>query len=105
MSDGGGYVKDALDNGGIFLDTGPEVSKLMDNSDIEFWVINEKFLGNQLDAGIERIDFVTGNVDDLLEMYHGVPDVDVPYNVREIRWLEANADGYTRMGNSWIRNP
>jgi len=104
MGDGGGYIKDALDNGGIFLDTGPEISKVMDDSGIEFWVLNEKFLESQLDAGIERIDFVTGNIDDLLEMYHGVPDVAVPYNVREIRWLEANAEGYTRVGNSWIRN-
>jgi len=105
MEDGGGYVKDALDNGGIFLDTGPEVSKLLEDNGIEFWVVNEKFLESQLESGVERIDFVSGNVDDLLEMYYGVPDTDVPYSVREIRWLENNAEEYVRVGNSWIKKP
>jgi hypothetical protein len=58
-----------------------------------------------LDSGVERIDFVSGDIDDLLAEYEGMPDAYVPFGVREIRWLDKNATGYTRVGNSWILSP
>lgn len=58
----------------------------------------------QLQSGVERIDFVSGDVDAILKDFIDIPDVDVPYRVMEIRWLIKNADnyGYTKVGNSWI---
>ncbi len=99
MEDGGGYVKEALDNGGIFLDTGSEISKLLDENGIEFWVINEKFLENQLESGVERIDFVSGDIWDVLAKDPK------SYRAKEIQWLLENAPkkGYELVGNSWIK--
>jgi hypothetical protein len=99
MEEGGGYVLNVLDKDGIFLDTGPEISKLLEENGIDFWVINEKFLESQLDAGIERIDFVSG---DIWEVLAKDPK---SYRAKEIQWLLEHAPekGYELVGNSWIR--
>lgn len=72
-------------------------------SGVDPWEVNEAFLRQQLEAGVERIDFVGVNVDELLDSTKVWERK--PYRVLEAEFLEANAEryGYVRSGNSWIR--
>jgi hypothetical protein len=51
------YIQEALDNGGVFFDAEDEVWNLLKESGIDPWKVNEQFLRNQLEAGVDRIDF------------------------------------------------
>ncbi len=101
--EGGGYIGEAVENGGIFFDAGAEVWEMLKASGVDPWEVNEAFLRQQLEAGVERIDFVGVNVDELLDSTKVWERK--PYRVLEAEFLEANAEryGYVRSGNSWIR--
>jgi len=66
--------------------------------------VNEAFLHRQLEAGVERIDFVGVDVDKLLDPTADWGD-QIPYRVREASFLNINASmyEYVRVGDSWIR--
>jgi len=94
----GEYIQAAVEKQGIFLDVGPDVNQALKDGGVEFWIINERFLQSQLDAGVERIDFVSGNINDVLDKF---PD---SYAAREINWMMEHAgEEYMLVGNSWIR--
>ncbi len=101
--DAGEYIQAAVDEDGIFLDVGPEVGQYIQKGDIEFLPINEHFLKNQLETGVDRVDFVRDDMYSVIES----PDRQVreSYRAKEIRWLLENADdyGYELIGNSWIK--
>jgi len=98
---GGGYIGEAMENGGIFFDTGDEVWEALRKSGVDPWLVNEAFLRRQLEAGVKRVDFASGNVwDTLLD-----PSLMTSYRVKELQWMLDNASkyGYELVGNSWIR--
>jgi len=98
---GGGYIGEAIENGGIFFDTGDEVWEALRKSGVDPWLVNEAFLRRQLEAGVKRVDFASGNVwDTLLD-----PSLMTSYRVKELQWMLDNASkyGYELVGNSWIR--
>jgi len=103
--EGGGYIGEAVENGGVFFDTGgDEVWEMLKASDENMlWKVNEAFLREQLEQGIGRIDF-NGDVNAVLRKFAGIADKDVPYRVRELRWLIENAHnyGYVKVGNNWL---
>jgi hypothetical protein len=102
--EGGGYIGDAVDNGGVFFDIGNDAWTQVKNSGIDPWLVNEQFLQSQLEAGVKRIDFMGDDIFDVLAKYDGVPNP--PYRVKEIDWLLANAKkyGYVRLDNSWVKS-
>jgi len=90
-----------MENGGIFFDTGDEVWEALRKSGVDPWLVNEAFLRRQLEAGVKRVDFASGNVwDTLLD-----PSLMTSYRVKELQWMLDNANkyGYELVGNSWIR--
>ena len=103
--EGSGYIGDAVESGGVFFDTGDEtweVLKSLKEIDVEPWRINEAFLRQQLENGVERIDFVGIDILDVINS----TDINVrnSYRAKEIRWLLENAKdfGYINVGNSWV---
>ena len=94
---------DAVAEGGVFFDTGDEVWKLLEQSGVEPWRINEAFMRRQLEAGVERIEFVG---EDIFSVINSSDDrIRNSYRAREIRWLLGNADdyGYELIGNVWVK--
>jgi hypothetical protein len=98
--EGSGYIGHALENGGIFFDTGDEVWKSLIDSGLDPWRVNEAFLRQQLEAGVERIEFVSGDILDVIND----PITSGTSRADEIRWLLENAEeyGYSLLGNSWV---
>ena len=99
----GGYIGDAVENGGIFFDTGDEVWNVLEDIGIDPWRVNEAYMRRQLEAGVEKIEFVG---DDIFSVISS-PDERVrnSYRAKEINWLLENAGsyGYTLKGNTWIK--
>jgi hypothetical protein len=103
---GGGYIEEAVENGGIFFDMSDPVWENV-KKDIDPWKVNEQFLKNQLEAGVERIDYTGEDINEIIELYSDIPFEDIPrFGYKEIIWLYKNAgSGYTLVGNSWIKTP
>jgi hypothetical protein len=97
-------IQEALDNGGVFIDPNPAVLKMLEQGNIDPFMIYEQALKQQIDAKIPRIDFVKANVDQLLSEWGGKSHEQAPIHVRLMLWLMANADGlgYEKNGNSWV---
>jgi hypothetical protein len=98
---GGGYIGEAMENGGIFFDTGDEVWEALRKSGVNPWLVNEAFLRRQLETGVKSIEFVGEDVLDVINN----PSTKQTYRAAEIRWLLNNAAnyGYSRVGNRWVR--
>ena len=94
-----------MDNGGVFFDAEDEVWNLLKESGIDPWKVNEQFLRNQLEAGVDRIDFFGEDILDIINSEN--PNIRNSYRAKEIRWLIDNAEDfeYARKGNSWILEP
>jgi hypothetical protein len=98
---GGGYIGEAMENGGIFFDTGDEVWEALRKNGVDPWLVNEAFLRRQLETGVKSIEFVGEDVLDVINN----PSTKQTYRAAEIRWLLNNAAnyGYSRVGNRWVR--
>lgn len=96
--EGGGYIGEALENGGIYYNTPPGTYDLLKDTGDVMWQTNEQFLIDQLEAGVARIDFA-GDIEHTLRTARGTARWD------EINFLLDNAAdyGYELVGNSWIR--
>ena len=66
-----GYVLEAIRGDGIFFETSDEVWERIESTGVDPWLVNEQFLKNQLESGVERIDFVGEDISDVLST---VPD-------------------------------
>lgn len=99
-------IQDALDNGGIFIDPGPELIRILREGNIDPYLIYEQGMIAQIEKKISRIDFVNADVDQLFREWSGKPDAQTPIYVRLIFWLKQNAaaHGYIQDGNSWVLN-
>ncbi|MFO3796726.1 MAG: hypothetical protein ACK8QZ_05490 [Anaerolineales bacterium] len=100
---GGGYIGDAVENGGVFFDTGDEVWDMLTKSGVDPWLINEAFLRRQLEAGVERIEFIG---EDIASVITNLKTANT-FRAQEVKWLLENAGkyGYTRLGNKWVLRP
>jgi len=90
-----------VENGGIIFDVGGEdLWRKLEESGVDPWKVNEAFLRQQLETGVERIEFVSGNIWDVLE---AAPETS--FRVKEIQWLLGNVDkyDYELIGNSWVK--
>ncbi len=97
----GGYVAEAIKNGGIYFETADGVYDALGRNSELAWTVNEQFLRSQLESGIDRI------------VLHGfaspVQALDVLSKGRalrkEIEYLLRHAAeyGYFLEGNAWIR--
>jgi hypothetical protein len=98
-----GYIGDAMENGGIFFDTGNEVWDNLTKSGLDdIFAVNEQFLKNQLEVGVERIDFVGEDIWNVVN--NPDPNISNSFRAQEINWLLQNAGkfGYELQGNSWV---
>jgi hypothetical protein len=99
----GGYIGDAVENGGLFYDTGNEVWDVLKQSGVDPWRVNEAFLRRQLESGIDKVEFVG---DDIYSIINSSDDrIRNSYRAKEIKWLLENANtyGYEIVGNNWIK--
>lgn len=105
----GGYIGEAIENGGVFFDTGDNVWDQLVTSKIDprvIWSINEQFMKNQVNSpNIERFDFIGEDVQIIIDLYADVPFDDIPkFGYKEIIWMFKNAqDDFELVGNSWVR--
>jgi hypothetical protein len=97
-------IQHALDHGGIFIDPGPEVVRLFQQSNVDPYLIYEKAMLAQIEKKIPRIDFVQADVDELFKEWIWKPNDQIPIYVKLIFWLKNNASAYNyfQQGNSWI---
>jgi hypothetical protein len=96
--------EEALATGAIYIELHPEVLKMLQQRNIDPYVIYEEGVRKQIEEKIARIDFVKADVDKLFEEWRGKPQTQAPIHVRLIIWLKNNvsAYGYEQSGNSWI---
>jgi hypothetical protein len=104
--EGSGYIGDAVENGGVFFDTGDDVWKVLkelEDSGVEPWRINEAFLRQQLENSVDEIEFVG---EDIFSVINN-PDQRVreSFRAKEIDWMLRNASdyGYQLIGNKWVK--
>jgi hypothetical protein len=97
-------MQDALANGGKYILVHPEVVRQLQQKNIDPFLVYEAALRIEMESGIARIDLVGGNVDHLLQAWHGRQPSQAPMHVRQMLWLSENAKafGYDRDGNSWV---
>ena len=97
-------IQDALDHGGIFIDPGPQIVSMLQQSNIDPYLIYEQAMLAQIKKRIARIDFIKADVDQLFKDWSAKPAAQAPIYVRLIFWLKNNADGYgyKQAGNSWV---
>ncbi len=96
--------EEALATGAIYIEINPGVLKILQQGNIDPYLIYEEGVRKQIEERIARIDFVKADVDKLFEEWRFKPLTQAPIHVRLIIWLKNNADanGYEQSGNSWI---
>jgi hypothetical protein len=97
-------MQEARDQGGAFIDPNPGVLRMLQEGNIDPYLIYERALIQKIEGKIGRIDFIKANVEDLYDEWKGKPESQAPIHVRLILWLKNNAGtyGYEQRGNSWI---
>lgn len=125
------YIRQAHPDGGIFYATGEEVwDALNDNiTDLVIrrqtqWGVNQRFLQQQIDAGVPRVEYASSDFDDILTRFHGqkyddivadftqhgISQVDrrrISFRELEVLYLRDNAGrfGYDLIDNTWVKRP
>lgn len=96
--------EEALATGAIYIEINPGVLKILQQGNVDPYVIYEQGVLKQIEERIARIDFVKVNVDELFDEWRSKPLEQAPIHVRLIFWLKDNAAsyGYEQSGNSWI---
>lgn len=95
---------EALATGAIYIELNPGVLKVLQQGNIDPYVIHEEGVRKQLTERIARVDFVKVDVEKLFEEWRSKPHTQAPVHVRLIFWLKENAGayGYEQSGNSWV---
>jgi uncharacterized protein YukE len=104
----GGYIGEARRNGGIYFDTGDPtwdaLTSGFGNGEEKglVWQVNERFLRNQMQSEVPRIEYVLPDGFNSVEQLAGVQRQS--YSAMEINFLKENAAayGYEQQGNMWI---
>jgi hypothetical protein len=96
--------EEALTTGAIYIELHPEVLKMLQQKNVDPYLIYEQGVRKQIEERIARIDFVKVNVEALYEEWYSKPHTEAPIHVRLIIWLKnnASANGYEQTGNSWV---
>ena len=96
-------VQEALDQNGKFILVHPEVENKLKQGNIDPYGVYVMALLNEMQARIDQIDFVGGDVDQLGQKWSGKPEESIPVHIRQILWMKQNAEkfGYQQSGNSW----
>jgi hypothetical protein len=96
--------EEALATGAIYIELNPGVQKMLQQGNIDPYLIYEEGVRKQIEERVSRIDFVKVDVDQLFEEWRFKPLTQAPIHVRLIIWLKNNAStyGYEQSGNSWI---
>lgn len=99
-------MSEALQHGGRYILVHPEVIRKLEGNGIDSFLIYEAALRSELDSRIPQIEFVGGDVAQLLQEAQGKPERQIPMHVRQLVWLKENAGkyGYQWSGNSWKLN-
>jgi uncharacterized protein YukE len=99
--EGGGYVQEAVENGGVYYMTMDGVYDALGRSNDLAWLTNERFLKDQLERGINRIDIFGETIEHIERHAIGTT------RWKEINFLKKHAAeyGYELVGNSWIKLP
>ena len=97
--EGGGYVREAVENGGVYFHLPEGVYQALGSNKELAWAVNQRVLLDQLRAGVGRIDFVGESIAYVESAAVGSS------RWREVQFLRANAPlfGYELRGNSWVR--
>ena len=96
--------EEALATGSIYIEINPKVLRMLQQKNIDPYLVYEKGVLNQIEERIARIDFVKVDVDTLFEEWRSKSHMEAPIHVRLIIWLKNNAStyGYEQIGNSWV---
>jgi len=96
--------EEALATGAIYIEINPGVLKILQQGNVDPYMIYEEGVRKQIEERIARIDFVKVDVDKLFEEWRFKNHTQAPIHVRLIIWLKNNAStcGYEQSGNSWI---
>jgi hypothetical protein len=97
-------MQEALSKGGKYVLVHPAVMDKLKQNNIDPYLVYEMAMRIEIESRIPRIDLAGGNVDELLRNWSGKPQDQVPVHVRQILWLNTNANNlrYQRNGNSWV---
>ncbi len=107
LGEGMAPLSEARKNGGRYILVHPEVIRKLEENGIDAFLVYETALKMELDSRIPTIDFISGNVAELIRQAQGKPERNVPVHVRQLLWLKENAGkyGYRQNGNSWFLPP
>jgi hypothetical protein len=96
-------MMEAMGNGGRYILLHPEIVNELQKNNIDPYLVYEVAMRIEIEGKIPQIDFIGGNVDELLKAWRGKPQEQIPVHVRQLLWLAANASGagYEQHGNSW----
>jgi hypothetical protein len=97
--EGAGYEREALDRGGIYYKTLDGVYDALGRNPELAWETNERFLRNQLEQGVPRIELVGESIAHIER--HAVGTA----RWKEVQFLKETAEeyGYELAGNAWIK--
>ena len=97
-------MQEAVTTGATYIELHPEALKMLQQKNIDPYLIYEQALLKQIQARVGRIDFVQADVDKLYEEWRTKSQAQAPIHVRLIIWLKNNAaaHGYEQRENSWI---
>ena len=103
LGEGMTSMQEAMTNGGKYILIHPGVVDKLKQSNIDPYLIYEAALRIEVESKISQIDFVGANVDELLREWSAKPQVQAPFHIRQLLWLNGNAAsfGYQRSGNGW----
>jgi len=104
LGEGLAPMSEALKNGGKYILVHPEVIRKLEENGIDGFLVYEAALKMELAFKIPQIDFISGNVAQLIKQAQGKPERQVPVHIRQLLWIRDNAGnyGYRQNGNSWI---
>lgn len=96
-------MQETLRNGGRYILVHPGVSKQLEQNNIDPFLVHETAMRMEMTSRIPQIDFAGVDIDRVLQTWSGRPENQVPIHIRQVLWLQRNADqfGYEKMGNSW----
>ena len=104
LGEGMASMQDAMTKGGKYILVHPGVVDKLKQNKIDPYLVYEAALRIEVESKIPQIDFVGENADDLLREWSTKPQIQAPFHVRQILWLNANATslGYEKRENSWV---
>ena len=104
LGEGMAPMSEALKDGGRYILVHPEVLRKLEENGIDGFLIYEAALKMELAFKIPQIDFISGNVTEIIQQAKGKLERQIPLHVRQLLWLRDNAGnyGYQQNGNSWI---